>query len=84
MIRWVDGGLLIDVWGELELPDPVRTAWEPAIRAATEARRDDALRFMDGTPWIAASARIGSTAGLPSPPPPPPPRRSRFDPRPPP
>lgn len=90
MIRWIDGGLLVDVWGELDLPDPVRTAWEPAIRAATEAPRDDALRFMGGTPWIAASARIGSTNRLPPPPaaspprPSAPPRRSRFDPRPPP
>ncbi|UDY22929.1 helix-turn-helix domain-containing protein [Nocardioides sp. Kera G14] len=90
MIRWIDGGLLIDVWGELELPDPVRAAWEPAIRTATEAPRDDALRFMSGTAWVAASARIGRTKRLSPPPPPAPspppprPRRSRFDPRPPP
>lgn len=84
MIRWIDGGLLVDTWAELKLPDPVRVAWEPAIRAATVVFRDDALRFMGGESWVAASARIGTTKRLPSPPPPPRPRRSRFDPRPPP
>ncbi|TYL50013.1 helix-turn-helix transcriptional regulator [Nocardioides sp. BGMRC 2183] len=84
MIRWIDGGLLIDIWDELDLPDPVREAWEPAMRLATAPVRDDALRFMSGESWVAASARIRDQKGLPPPPPPPPrkQRRTRFDPRP--
>jgi transcriptional regulator with XRE-family HTH domain len=35
MIRWLDGGFLIDLWGQLDLPDPVRAAWQPAIDGAT-------------------------------------------------
>lgn len=34
MIRWMDGGLLVDLWSELDLPEPVRTAWAPTIRRA--------------------------------------------------
>jgi hypothetical protein len=36
MIRWIDGGLLVDLWDELDLPDPVRQSWQPAIRRATK------------------------------------------------
>lgn len=35
MIRWIDGGLLVDLWDELDLPEQVWQAWEPAIRFAT-------------------------------------------------
>jgi transcriptional regulator with XRE-family HTH domain len=34
IMRWVDGALLVDVWAELVLPEKVRAAWEPAVRAA--------------------------------------------------
>lgn len=32
--RWVDGALLVDLWDELDLHDPVRRAWQPLITAA--------------------------------------------------
>jgi hypothetical protein len=33
LLRWVDGALLVDIWGELEIPRLVRWAWEPVVRA---------------------------------------------------
>lgn len=83
MIRWIDGGLLVDVWDELDLPDPVRQAWEPAIRLATLPLDVDGLRFyFTENPEVARNARVRGYEPLQPPPPPPPPRRSRFDPRP--
>lgn len=83
MIRWIDGGLLVDLWDELDLPDPVRQAWEPAIRFAMLPLEVDGLRFFfTENPEVARSARVQGYEPLPPPPPPPPPRRSRFDPRP--
>ncbi len=32
--RWVDGALLVDLRPELDLPDPVRVAWQSLIDAA--------------------------------------------------
>ena len=29
--RWVDGALLVDLWDELDLPDPLRAAWQALI-----------------------------------------------------
>jgi len=29
--RWVDGALLVDLWDELDLPDPLRKAWQTLI-----------------------------------------------------
>lgn len=83
MIRWIDGGLLVDLWDDLDLPDPVRQAWEPAIRLATLPLEVDGLRFFfTENPEVARNARVRGYEPLPPPPPPPPPRRSRFDPRP--
>jgi len=83
MIRWIDGGLLVDLWDELDLPEPVRQAWEPAVRFATLPPDVDGLNFyFRENPEVARSARIRGYEPLPPPPPPPPPRRSRFDPRP--
>ncbi|MFN0281211.1 MAG: helix-turn-helix domain-containing protein [Kineosporiaceae bacterium] len=31
--RWVDGGLLVDVWDDLVLPRAVRDAWRPTMDA---------------------------------------------------
>jgi transcriptional regulator with XRE-family HTH domain len=80
MMRWMDGALLVDVWDELDLPDPVREAWKWPIVVARDPVRSDALTF----PEVTSTARIRGYEPLPPPPPPPPPRRSRFDPRPPP
>ena len=83
MIRWIDGVLLVDLWDELDLPDPVRHAWEPAIRLATMPLDVDGLRFIiREDPFVAPTARVRRYEALSPPPPPPPPRRSRFDPRP--
>ncbi len=83
MIRWIDGGLLVDLWDELDLPESVRQAWEPAVRFATLPLDVDGLNFyFRENPEVARSARIRGYEPLPPPPPPPPPRRSRFDPRP--
>lgn len=88
MIRWMDGALLVDLWEELDLPDPVRQKWEPAIRLATTPLEISGLAaWHTPDPYVAPTARIRGHEKLPlppPPPPPPPPRRSRFDPRPPP
>ena len=86
MIRWMDGGLLVDLWDELDLPDPVRAAWAPAIRLATAPLELDGLRsiiFEDG--FLAPRTLIRDYQAIPKPPPPPRrrQRRTRFDPRPP-
>ncbi len=39
MLDFIDGALLVDIWHDLELPDPVRRAWQPLIRATFPARR---------------------------------------------
>ena len=31
LLRYVDGALLVDLWGELVLPRKVRAAWQPVI-----------------------------------------------------
>jgi transcriptional regulator with XRE-family HTH domain len=33
ILAYVDGALLLDLWGELVLPRAVRSAWEPLIQA---------------------------------------------------
>lgn len=83
MIRWVDGPLLVDVWDELDLPDPVRAAWKRPIAIARERTRPDALRF-GSEPMFTASAWIRSYETLPKKPRHPRVRfiRTRFDPRP--
>jgi transcriptional regulator with XRE-family HTH domain len=85
MIRWMDGALLVDLWEELDLPDPVRNMWEPAIRLATKSLEISGLAaWHTADPYVAPTALIRDYEKLPPAPPPPPPRRSRFDPRPPP
>ncbi len=82
MIRWLDGGFLIDLWDELDLPDPVREAWAPAVELATrpiEAHTLNFFRWED--PEVAPNARVRGYRPLPKSPPPLP-RDSRFDPRP--
>ncbi|MFD1506069.1 helix-turn-helix domain-containing protein [Georgenia yuyongxinii] len=75
MIRWVDGGLLVDVWDELDLLGPVRDAWEPAIRLATMPSDVDGLSFFfRENPEIAPGARVRGYERLPSSPPLPPQR----------
>lgn len=79
MHTWIDGGLLVEIWDELDLPEPVRDAWRPAIEAATRRIEVYGLSHKSAPEY----ARIRDYEPLP-PPSPPPPRRSRFDPRPPP
>jgi len=35
----IDGALLVDIWRELDLPDPIRRAWQPLIRNALPTHR---------------------------------------------
>jgi hypothetical protein len=42
--RWVDGALLVDLWPELDLPDPVRSAWQPLIDAALQGPTENPMR----------------------------------------
>lgn len=39
MIGHLDGVLLVDLWDELDLPEVIRDAWEPAMTDATRAKR---------------------------------------------
>lgn len=83
MIRWIDGGLLVDLWDELDLPRPIRSAWRPAIDAARSGPSVDILRavFRAADPMSTSTVRIRGHRGLPKPPPPPPtPRRRPGDP----
>ncbi len=86
MIRWIDGALLVDLWDELDLPDPVRREWAPAIWIAREPLHPDALRFFrTEDPELTSTAWVRGYQPLPKPPPRKPrkQRRTRFDPRPP-
>lgn len=79
MIRWLDGALLVDLWDELDLPSPVRSAWSPAIKWAMAGPSVEMLwdAFMNGgNPSRTATIRIGERDALPPPPPPPPRRRA--------
>lgn len=87
MIRWMDGALLLDVWDELDLPDPVREAWKWPIRIGREPIKAN-IYHRGGDAMVTATARNRRLEPLPTPPPPAPPklrrqRRTRFDPRPP-
>lgn len=39
LLDYVDGALLVDIWKELDLPDPIRRAWQPLILKALPTRR---------------------------------------------
>ena len=39
MLDHIDGALLVDIWKELDLPDPIRRAWQPLIRRNLPTRR---------------------------------------------
>lgn len=43
MCRWLDGALLVDLWDELDLPDPLRTAWQPLIDDARDGPVEDPI-----------------------------------------
>jgi transcriptional regulator with XRE-family HTH domain len=88
MIRWIDGPFLVDLWDELDLPEPVRKAWRWRIVIAREPTKPDRLRVpfgadasYTGLAWIRGEERLP-----PKPPKPKGPRvrfvRTRFDPRP--
>src|SRR5680860_1269693 len=42
--RWVDGALLVDLWDELDLPDPLRKAWQPLIDDACDGPVEDPIK----------------------------------------
>lgn len=39
LLDHIDGALLVDVWDDLDLPDPIQRAWQPLIRSALPSRR---------------------------------------------
>lgn len=39
LLDYIDGALLVDIWRELDLPDPIRRAWQPLIHKALPTRR---------------------------------------------
>lgn len=39
LLDYIDGALLVDIWRELDLPDPIRRAWQPLIRKTLPTRR---------------------------------------------
>jgi hypothetical protein len=44
LVRWVDGALLVDIWGELAIPRPVRRSWEPVVQAVAHGPTE--------RPWV--------------------------------
>ena len=52
LLDYVDGALLVDIWTELDLPDPIRRAWLPLIRKAlpTSRRRRGLDSEVEGPP----------------------------------
>jgi hypothetical protein len=53
LVLYLDGALLIDLWSEMEVPEPMRTHWAAVIEAKLHApiaadseqyRRDDDTR----------------------------------------
>jgi transcriptional regulator with XRE-family HTH domain len=45
IMRWVDGALLVDAWTELVLPEKIRAAWEPAVRAASRGAAHGVFQY---------------------------------------
>lgn len=91
MIRWMDGALLVDVWDELDLPDPIRAAWKWPIRVAREPTRPDPVGFfLTENPHLTPNAWNRAYEPLPKEPPKPTESTestvrfipTRFDPRP--
>lgn len=41
VLAYVDGVLLVDLWGELVLPPPVRAAWQPVVMGEGNVRWRD-------------------------------------------
>lgn len=85
MLRWLDGPLLVDIWDELELPEPVREAWMWQIVIARHPTTPDTLRAnvsYTEVAWVRGREPVPV-----KPPSPKEPRirfiRTRFDPRPP-
>ncbi|WP_310963225.1 helix-turn-helix domain-containing protein [Nocardioides terrisoli] len=51
LLDYVDGALLVDIWKELDLPDPIRRAWLPLIRKTLpKSRRPRASDAEDNGP----------------------------------
>lgn len=84
MIRWIDGPLLVDVWEELDLPDPIREAWKWPVLIARQPTKPDTLRANES--YTALAWVRGYEPRPKDPPKPRRPRvrfiRTKFDPRP--
>ena len=47
LLDYIDGALLVDIWKELDLPDPIRRAWQPLILKTLPTRRRKRSRHAD-------------------------------------
>lgn len=50
MLDYIDGVLLVGMWHDLDLPDPIRRAWQPLIRQSLPKRRREREPQGDGAP----------------------------------
>lgn len=41
--RWVDGALLVDLWGQLDLPRLLRSEWQPLIDHARDGPQEEPI-----------------------------------------
>lgn len=48
LLDYIDGVLLVDIWKELDLPDPIRRAWQPLIRKTLPTRRRRRTTYSGG------------------------------------
>ena len=48
LIDWIDGALLVDLWPDLKVPEPIRQAWRPAVTVAGNGPRE--------RPWYGPTA----------------------------
>ncbi len=45
MMDWIDGALLVDVWDEFSIPEPIRETWQPVIVLARNVPTEDRLVY---------------------------------------
>jgi len=48
LLDYIDGALLVDLWKDLNLPGPIRRAWQPLIRKALATSRRHPLPRSEG------------------------------------
>ncbi|MEQ6901777.1 hypothetical protein [Nocardioides sp. YIM 152588] len=68
MVRWLDGGFLVDLWDELDLPAELRRAWEPAVERYGASTITDVMAVAEApeTAAYGSGATVRSYAPLES------------------